>query len=122
MIIEQQPRPICQHCKFALAKKNGKSKLGYQLWHKYCIDCAKILYSDRFKHLEHKKTTCECCNFMPEDLVQLDVVYIDGNKKNKYKDNLMTVCANCARLHNKKLRTGKKSILNVTVDGDTRIA
>ena len=46
----------------------------------------------------------------------------DGNKKNKKKSNLLTLCANCARLHNKKIRTGKKSILNVTVDGDTRIA
>ena len=46
----------------------------------------------------------------------------DGNKKHKAKDNLLTLCANCSRLYNKKLRTGKKSILNATVDGDTPIA
>jgi hypothetical protein len=80
------------------------------------------MYNDRFKHLQHKKTTCEKCEFVPEDKCQLDVVFIDGNKKNKSKKNLLTLCANCARLYNKKLRTGKKSIMNATVDGDTRIS
>ena len=119
---KQPPRPICSHCKFSLAKPNGKSKHGFQKWHRYCEDCAKTMYSGRFKHLQHKGNTCEECNFVPEDRIQLDLVYRDGNKKNKKKTNLLTLCANCARLYNKKLRTGKKSILNVTVDGDTRIA
>lgn len=122
MITQQPPRPICSHCKFALAKPNGKSKHGFKKWHKYCVDCAKAIYNDRFKHLQHKKITCEHCGFVPEDKIQLDLVYLDGNKKNKKKTNLLTMCANCARLHNKKIRTGKKSILNATVDGDTRIA
>ena len=118
----QPPRPICSHCKFALAKPNGKSKHNFQLWHKYCDDCAKTMYSGRFKHLQNKGNECEECGFIPEDRIQLDLVYKDGNKKNKKKNNLLTLCANCARLYNKKLRTGKKSILNATVDGDTRIA
>jgi hypothetical protein len=122
MLTEQPPRPICSHCKFALAKPNGKSKHGFQQWHRYCDDCAKTMYSGRFKHLQHKGNTCEICNFVPEDRIQLDLVYKDGHKKNKKKDNLITLCANCSRLHNKKLRTGKKSILNATVDGDTRIS
>lgn len=122
LIAEQQPRPLCSHCKFSLAKPNGKSKLGFQKWHRYCEDCAKTVYSGRFKHLQHKGNTCELCKFVPEDRIQLDIVYRDGNKKNKKKSNLLTLCANCARLYNKKIRTGKKSILNVTVDGDTRIA
>lgn len=122
MLTEQPSRPICNHCKFALAKPNGKSKHGFQQWHRYCDDCAKTMYSGRFKHLQHKGNICEECNFVPEDRIQLDLVYKDGNKKNKKKDNLLTVCANCSRLHNKKIRTGKKSILNATVDGDTRIA
>ena len=122
-LITQQPhRPICSHCKFALSKPNGKSKHGFQKWHKYCEDCAMTIYSGRFKHLQHKGNDCEECGFVPEDRIQLDLVYRDGNKKNKKKSNLLTLCANCARLHNKKIRTGKKSILNVTVDGDTRIA
>jgi len=80
------------------------------------------MYSGRFKHLQHKKNACVECGFIPEDRIQLDLVYIDGNKKNKKINNLLTLCANCARLYNKKLRIGKKSILNVTVDGDTRIS
>lgn len=122
-VLEEQPsRPICNHCKFALSKPNGKSKHGFQQWHKYCEDCAKTMYSGRFKHLQHKGNTCEKCDFVPEDRIQLDLVYKDGNKKNKKKDNLLTLCANCSRLHNKKIRTGKTSILNATVDGDIRIS
>jgi hypothetical protein len=120
-IKEQQSRPLCSHCKFALGKPNGKSKHGFQKWHRYCEDCAKSIYNGRFKHLQHKRNTCEECSFVPEDRIQLDLIFIDGNKRNKTRENLLTLCANCARLHNKKVRTGKKSILNATVDGDTRI-
>ena len=122
MITQQHSRPICAHCDFALAKPNGKSKLGFQKWHRYCVDCAKAIYNDRFKHLKHKKLTCEQCAFVPQDKCQLDVVFRDGNKRNKTRKNLMTLCANCSRLHNKRIRTGRKSILNETVDMDTRIA
>lgn len=122
MLTTQTPRPLCLHCKFALAKPNGKSKHGFQKWHRYCVDCAKAIYNDRFKHLQHKKFVCESCGFVPEDKCQLDLVFKDGNKNNKKKKNLITLCANCSRLHKKKQRTGKKSILNVTVDSDTRIS
>lgn len=122
MITVQPTRPICSHCKFALARPNGKSKHGFQKWHKYCVDCAKAMYNGRFKHLQHKKSLCEQCSFVPEDKCQMDLVFKDGNKKNKKMNNLLTLCANCARLHNKKVRTGNKSILNATVDGDTRIS
>ncbi len=80
------------------------------------------MYNGRFKHLQHKKGSCEQCSFVPEDKCQMDLVFKDGNKKNKKMNNLLTLCANCARLHNKKVRTGNKSILNATVDGDTRIS
>jgi uncharacterized Zn finger protein len=80
------------------------------------------MYTGRFKHLQYKGNSCEKCSFVPEDRIQLDLVYKDGNKKHKAKSNLLTLCANCARLYNKKIRTGNKSILNVTVDGDTRIS
>lgn len=122
MIKQQTPRPICSHCNFALAKKNGKSKHGFQKWHRYCDTCAKHVYNNRFKHLQHKKDKCEECNFIPKDIIQLDVVFKDGDKKNRKKNNLLTLCANCSRLYNKKIRTGKNSILNVTVDNDIRIA
>ena len=122
MITQQKPRPICNHCKFALSKPNGQSKHGFQKWHRYCDGCAKIIYSGRHKHLQYKENTCNECGFIPEDRIQLDLVYKDGNKKNKKLSNLLTLCANCARLYNKKLRTVTKSILNATVDGDTRIS
>jgi len=122
MITKQQPRPVCINCNFTLAKPNGKSKSGFQKWHCYCDDCAKAIYSGRFNHLQHKRNSCEKCEFIPEDKIQLDLAYKDGNKSNKNKDNLITLCANCSRLHYKKIRAAQKSILNTTVDGDTRIA
>lgn len=121
MITKQKPRPICKNCNFALAKPNGKSKHGFQKWHKYCDDCAKALYSEKHKHLANKKSECEECGFIPEDRCQLDLVYKDGNNKNKKQENLKTLCANCSRLYKKKLKSMKKSVLNVTVDADTRI-
>jgi len=121
MITQQPSRPLCTHCKFSLAKPNGKSKHGFQKWHKYCVDCAKALYSDRFKYLLHKTPTCEKCGFVPEDKCQMDLINKNGNKKDKSKTNLLTVCANCARLHNKQTRIQRKSILNVSVDSDIRI-
>lgn len=116
MITKQKPRPRCKNCKISLAKPNGKSKHGFQLWHKYCVECAKAKYSDKHKHLINKTAVCEHCNFKAIDMCQMDLVYRDGNSKNKVVENLITLCANCSRLHKKKLRTEKKSILNVTVD------
>lgn len=122
MITKQKSRPRCKNCKIALVKPNGKSKHGFQLWHKYCTDCAKALYSEKYKHLINKNTVCAECNFEAIDRCQLDLVYIDGDKSNKSIDNLVTLCANCSRLYSKKLKSDKKSILNITVDnGDIRI-
>lgn len=121
MIVNQPPRPVCKNCKIQLAKPNGKSKYGFQKWHKFCSDCAKATYNDKYKHLLNKKTICEQCDFTAIDLCQLDLIYIDGNKENKNTDNLLTLCANCSRLHRKKEKAEKKSILNITVDGDLRL-
>jgi hypothetical protein len=97
----------------SLAKQNGKSKHGFILWHKYCSDCAKALYSDKHKHLLNKKTSCEQCNFTAQDSCQLDLVYKDDDKNNKDLTNLLTLCANCSRLYRKDLKSEKKSIFNV---------
>ena len=70
------------------------------------------------KHLLHKKTICDKCGFVASDLCQLDLIYKDGNKQNKQKDNLITMCANCSRIYKKNLRLEKKSILNITVDNN----
>lgn len=118
MIKQPLSRPRCMNCKFTLVKPNGTSKLGFQKWHKYCTDCAKALYSEKHKHLTNKKTICELCSFVPKDKCQLDLVYRDGDKTNKNSENLMTLCANCSRLHSKSIRKEKKSILNITVDSN----
>ena len=117
-IKKQKSRPLCRQCNLSLAKPNGKSKHGFQLWHKYCVDCSKALYSEKHKHLINKTIQCQQCNFQAIDQCQLDLVYKDGNKNNKEKENLITLCANCSRVHTKQLRTEKKSILNITVDNN----
>jgi len=120
MITSQPHRPFCKKCKFALAKPNGKSKHGFQKWHRYCVDCAKAMYNKRFKHLQHKTTHCVECGFIPQDLIQLDVVYKNGDAKDKSAHNLITLCANCSRLYNKKIRRNKK-LLDLSVDSDITI-
>ena len=122
MLTKQKPCPRCKHCKLSLAKKNGKSKYGFQLWHKFCSDCAKAIYNDKHKYLINKTIVCEQCNFQAIDQCQLDLIYKDENKNNKDVSNLLTLCANCSRVHRKNIKAEKKSILNVTVDrNDFRI-
>ena len=120
MLTSQPNRPLCKKCKFALAKPNGKSKHGFQKWHRYCVDCAKAIYNKRFKHLQEKKSYCIECGFVPQDLIQLDVVYKNGDVNDKAKNNLITLCANCSRLYNKKIRRNKK-LLELPVDSDITI-
>jgi hypothetical protein len=118
-IVHQPNRPFCKLCKSALAKANGVTKNKFKKWHKYCSGCAKAAYNPKYGHLLHKKPQCEACGFIAADKCQLDVVYRDGNKKNKDKSNIKTICANCNRLMNKKLKT--KSIMDITIDSDVRI-
>lgn len=118
MLTRQPNRPLCINCKVSLAKPNGISKHGFKQWHKYCSSCAKAAYNSKFGYLLNKKNKCEHCEFVPVDKCQLDVVYKDGNKKNKEKANIKTLCANCNRLFQKKLKEKKKSILDITVDSD----
>lgn len=118
MLTKQPTRPLCTHCKAQLVKPNGISKYGFTKWHKYCVDCSKGAYNTKFGYLLHKKNKCEKCGFMPEDKCQLDIVYKDSNKKNKEKNNIRTICANCNRIHQKKLKEKNKSILDITVDTD----
>lgn len=118
MITKPQHRPLCENCKVQLAKPNGTSKHGFTKWHKYCSSCAKSIYSPKFGHRLNKKNKCEKCGFEADDKCQLDIVYKDGNKKNKERSNLRTLCANCNRLYQKKLRSKKKSLLDITVDAD----
>ena len=121
MLQSQPNRPLCKHCKTQLAKPNGKSKHGFKKWHKYCSSCAKQAYNKKFGFLLHKNSECEKCGFIAEDKCQLDIVYLDGDSKNKDKSNVKTYCANCSRLYKKHLRETQHSILDITVDADTTI-
>jgi hypothetical protein len=121
MLTSQPSRPLCKKCTVSLAKPNGKSKHGFQQWHKYCSSCAKQAYDSKFGFLLNKKTYCEECKFIAKDQCQLDIVYKDNNNKNKSKSNMKTLCANCNRLYQKNLRDKFKSIYDITVDADTRI-
>jgi hypothetical protein len=42
-------------------------------------------------------------------------------EKNKDKSNIKTLCANCNRLYQKKLKEKNKSILDITIDTDLTI-
>ena len=119
MLTSPPSRPLCKKCNVSLAKPNGKSKHGFQQWHKYCSTCAKAAYDSKFGFLLSKKNVCEHCEFVAEDTCQLDIIYKDKNIKNKKNDNMMTLCANCSRLYNKKQR--EKSLFDITVDSDVRI-
>jgi len=121
MLTRQPYRPFCKQCKISLAKPNGRSKHGFQKWHKYCSSCAKAAYNSKFGYLLNKKNKCEKCGFIPEDKCQLDLVYKDGDKNNKDKNNIRTLCANCNRIYQKKLREKKKKLLDITVDADVTL-
>jgi hypothetical protein len=121
MYIYPPNRPFCENCKISLAKSNGKSVHGFKLWHKFCSDCAKAAYNPKFGFLLNKKNYCEECRFEAKDKCQLDLIYIDGNNKNKKQENLKTLCANCNRLHVKFRKKSKKSILDITIDADVKI-
>ena len=88
MLTQQPSRPFCENCKISLAKPNGISKHKFKQWHKYCVQCSKAMYNTQYGYLLHKKNCCKKCNFVPEDSCQLDLVYIDGNKKNKSVKNI----------------------------------
>ena len=118
-ITGQPNRPFCKQCKSALAKANGVTKHGFKKWHKYCSNCAKAAYNPKYGYLLNKKSYCEGCGFIAVDKCQLDIMYLDGNKKNKDKSNIKTLCANCNRLVNKKSKI--KSIMDITIDSDVRI-
>jgi hypothetical protein len=121
MLTRQPYRPLCEQCRVSLAKPNGKSKHGFQKWHKYCSACSTSIYNQKHGHRLHKKNKCEKCSFEPQDKCQLDIVYKDGNRKNKDKSNIKTLCANCNRLYQKKLREKKKSLMDITVDADVTL-
>lgn len=120
MLTKQPIRPKCSKCTLSYAKSNGISKRGFQKWHKYCVACAKAMYNKKFVHLQHKTHMCFECGFIPEDLIQLDVIFKDGNPSNKQLGNILSICSNCNRVRRKRLREALK-ILDISVDSEIRI-
>lgn len=80
-------RPRCLCGNLVASKGAGK-------YRKTCYKCH--MTGKRFK-LDH----CERCGFIPEDLVQLDIDHINGDRTNNDPSNLQTLCANCHRLKTK---------------------
>lgn len=80
-------RPRCLCGNLVASKGAGK-------YRKTCYKCH--MTGKRFK-LDH----CERCGFIPEDLVQLDIDHINGDRTNNDSSNLQTLCANCHRLKTK---------------------
>ena len=113
MLTKQPYRKFCSNCELQLVKPNGKSKHGFTKWHKYCSSCAKKLYGKN-SHNITKNKICDVCGFKAMDKCQLDLIYLDGNDKNKDNSNVKTLCANCNRIYQKN----KTNILDITVDTD----
>jgi len=114
-------RPLCTQCKAkprAYAYRKG-TKI---YWRRYCDTCIrknKKLKVGGITPLQRsgyrKKSGCELCGFKAREALQLDVLFVDGNKNNTNTTNLKTVCANCQRLASvKQLRW---TVGDLEVDG-----
>lgn len=85
-------RKLCS-CGNLVASK-GKDRNGNKIYRSSCITCHR-------KGKRAKGYKCQRCHFIPEDLIQLDIDHIDGNRQNNLPENLQTLCANCHRLKTK---------------------
>ena len=93
----EQKTATCAECGDVRIRTGGKDKRG------------NIIYRCRVAHKnqEHlrvspwkafRESTCSKCGFVPENICQLDVDHINGNKLDNSPENLQTLCANCHRL------------------------
>ena len=113
-------RPLCSKCHKNLVEKSGNK--GSTKFRKLCNTCRrpdlkKGSYDRRLsqKHRNSNPLICTICGFIPVDICQLDVHHIDGNHKNRKKENLQIVCANCHRLMTKQQKEMKKLSLLLSV-------
>lgn len=92
-------RPLC---KCGNVKEiQGRTDKGMPRYRSSCTSCRKF-------GRKQKADKCSRCNFIPEDMVQLDVDHIDGDRSNNDPSNLQTLCANCHRLKTKQHMDWKK--------------
>ena len=85
-----------------LVANKGRDKNGNPIYRSSCQKCHK-------EGRRAKGNKCTRCHFIPEDLIQLDIDHIDGNRQNNSPDNLQTLCANCHRLKTKLNQDWNKS-------------
>lgn len=93
-------RPLCKCGN--MKEVQGTSKYGTRMYRSSCTSCRK-------NGRKQKGDKCFRCNFIPEDIVQLDVDHIDGDRSNNAPENLQTLCANCHRLKTKQNMDWKKN-------------
>jgi 5-methylcytosine-specific restriction endonuclease McrA len=99
---------ICEVCGPVSIRNRGKKSNGYQRW-RCAVKGLQFDYSYKRPYRKFVSQVCQICGFVPEDLCQLDVDHIDGNRKNNDPSNLQTLCANCHRLKTKRNKDYKIS-------------
>ncbi len=97
-------RPLCTECK-AKPRAYAYRKGNKIYWRRLCDTCIRKKHKLKVggvTALERsgykKRPKCELCGFKAQNLIQLDVLFVDGNLRNTVHTNLKTVCANCQRL------------------------
>jgi hypothetical protein len=98
-------RPLCVECN-AKPRAYAYQKAGKVYWRRLCDTCSRKKAKKKVGGVTHlqrsgykKLKKCELCGFKAQDLLQLDVLFVDGNLRNTTDTNLKTVCANCQRLN-----------------------
>lgn len=100
---KDQEQGTCILCNKNKQMPRARSKFGYKRYTDICSRCHKEKYGDfTHKNRNRKKTSCERCGFIPEDMCQLDVHHMDRNNKNNNPSNLKTLCSNCHRLEHRE--------------------
>ena len=97
-------RPLCKKCNDK-PRAYGYKRNGKVYWRSKwdtCIRKEKNLKVGGITPLQRSgyklKNKCELCGFKAVEKSQMNVYFVDGNKKNVNPINLKTVCANCQRL------------------------
>ncbi len=97
-------RPLCKKCNDK-PRAYGYKRNGKVYWRSKCDTCIrkeKNLKVGGVTPLQRSgyklKNKCELCGFKAVEKSQMNVYFVDGNKKNVNPINLKTVCANCQRL------------------------
>lgn len=93
-------RRICNFCNERPVMKNGKDNDGTQKYKTICNQCRLEKYGNvNSIYRKYVGIVCEKCGVIAENKIQIDGHHIDGNHGNNEADNILSLCANCHRLH-----------------------